>query len=243
MSIPTAEQIAALTGRVGRATGVLPHAAGVAPATIPSRAELRSLPHIRKSNAAHSLHELQADFAFFTHALLFVEGGFRHDPVEEWMLVNDCPGAVFGLEFDRPVFRGHKRPQIGTHYDRLLMGCEREVWDRLYPYLNTITGADPIRKKYVSAFVHKAVMWDPKVWQPGRPVPAEVARLTIHPVGVSTLHGLYHLDSYKGFLPPPYGPDLPKLPRHPNEYLPAVKRGDPEPQTVQMAAALFGGGL
>lgn len=239
--IPTADQIRALSpGRLGRVTGALPRPGGVSAAAGPSRAELRALPHIERSRLAHSLHELQGDFAFFTHALLFLEGGFRHDPVEEWMLVNDCPGAVFGLEFDRPLFRGHRRPGVGDHYDRLLMGCEREVWDRLYPFLNAVVGADPVRRKYVSGFVHQAVMWDPKVWSPGDPVPAEVARLTVHPVGVSALHGLYYLDSFRGFLPPPHGPELPKLPRHPREYLPAVKRADPEPQTVRMAEALFG---
>ena len=213
---------------------------GVQAAPAPSRAELRGLPHIRKAQLAHSLHELQGDFAFFSHALLFLEGGFQSDPVEEWMLVNDCPGAVFALEFDRPVFRGHKRPRIGNHYDRLLMGCEREVWDKLYPYLNSITGADSVRKKYVSAFVHQAVMWDPKVWQPGQKVPAEVARLTVYPVGVSATHGLYFLDSFKGFLPPPYGPELPKLPNHDNDYLPCVRRRDPEAETLAVAKALFG---
>lgn len=213
---------------------------GVYAAPSPSVEELRKLPPIRRARLAHSLHELQADYAFFTHALLFLEGGFQHDPIEEWMLLNNRVGSVFGLKFEHRIFRGHRRPRIGDYYDRLLLGCDRETWGLLRPWLNGLTGADSTRKKYVSAFVHEAVLWDPKVWRPGQKTPSEVSKLVVYPVGVSSTHGLYYLDTFPGLLPHPPGSDLPRLPKRPEDYVPVVRRLDPEAATLQTAAALFG---
>lgn len=223
-------------------TGELPRAEGASPAPSPSPAELRALPHIRKASFAHRLADVQQDYAFFTHGLLFTHGGFQTDPVEEWMLVNDCPGAVFALEFAQPLFCGLTIPDPvhGHHYNRLLMGCERPVWDKLYRYLNTIIAADPVRKAYVTTFVHEARMPDPKTWRPGDGHPPPGSIVPVHPVGLSATFGLYYMDSFKEFLPPPH---YRRVGRQKNglNYLPRLVRDEAEDKVLKMADAVFGG--
>lgn len=220
--------------------GALPRADGVQAAPSLSPAEARSLPHIRKVGVTHRLSEMVGDFAFFTHATLFTRAGFQADPVEEWMVVNDCPGAVFALEFDRPLFTGLGIPdrRHGDHYNRLIMGCERAVWDKLYAYLNTIVAADPVRKTYVSTFVNDGRMPDPKAWKmSGDPKPFV---MPFHAVGASTSFGLFHVESFAEFLPPPFhrrlGPQ-----KNAHNYLPRLRVDDPEPPALKAAHALFGG--
>jgi len=222
--------------------GDLPQAEGVTAAPAPSAAELRSLPHIKKVGFAHRLSEVQQDYAFFTHALLFTHAGFQSDPVEEWMLVNDCPGAVFALEFDQPLFTGLGIPltQHADHYNKLLMGCERPVWDKLYRYLNTLTAADPVRKAYVSAFVNEARMPDPKMWKPGDGVPPPQTIVPVHPVGVSTNFGLFYVNSFPEFLPPPFYRKVGR-PRDDRAYLPHLAKDAAEDKVLKLADAVFGG--
>jgi hypothetical protein len=222
--------------------GELPREEGTAAAPAPSAAELRTLPHIHKIRFAHRLSEVQQDYAFFTHGLLFTHGGFQHDPVEEWMLLNDCPGAVFALEFVQPLFvgLGIPDPVHAQHYNHLLMGCERGVWEKLYRYLNTIIAADPVKKAYVTTFVHEARMPDPKAWKPGDGHPNPASVIPVHPVGLSANFGLYYMDSFKEFLPPPHyrkvGPQ--KLATN---YLPRLRTDAAEDKVLKMADALFGG--
>lgn len=219
--------------------GDIPREEGVESAPSLSAAELRSLPHIRKVGVSHSLREMTVDFAFFTHAPLFTCARFQADPVEEWMVVNDCPGAVFAFEFDRPLFTGLRidHPQHANHYNRLIMGCERGVWDKLYRHLNTMVAADPARKTYLSTFVNEGRMPDPKMWRPGDdPTPMV---MPFHAVGVSASYGLYYVNSFPGFLPPPFFRRMPPQ-KNPRDYLPALVRGPAEGPTLKTAAALFG---
>lgn len=221
--------------------GELPRNEGAVVAPAPSAAELRSLPHIKKVGFAHRLSEVQAEYAFFTHGLLFTKAGFQHDPVEEWMLVNDCPGAVFALEFNQPLFMGLDIPDPvhGQHYNRLIMGCERPVWDKLYRYLNTLIAADPVKRAYVTTFVHEARLPDPKLWKPGDGHPPPASIVPVHPVGLSANFGLYYMDSFKEFLPPPHyrrvGPQTLGT-----NYLPRLRTEAAEDKVTKMADALFG---
>ncbi len=219
--------------------GELPRPEGTAAAPSLSAAEARSLPPIRRVELAHSLRAMAADFVFFTHAPLFVCGRFQADPVEEWMAVNDCPAAVFALEFHRPLFAGLRidDARFGDHYNRLLMGCERPVWDKLYRHLNTLVAADPARRTYLSTFVNEGRMPDPKEWRPGAD-PAPVV-MPFHAVGVSASFGLYYVNSFAGFLPPPYHRNLGPQ-KNPRAYLPALVRAAPEEPALKTAAALFG---
>jgi len=220
-------------------TGELPREEGVAAAPSLSAAEARSLPHIGKVQLAHSLKDLARDYVFFTHALLFTHAGFQADPVEEWMVTNDCVGAVFAVQFAERLFSGLRigDPQHRDHYNHLLMGCERPVWAKLYPYLNTLMLADPGRKRYVTTFVHEGRMPDPKLWVRGSdPAPFVIP---FHPVGVSASDGLYHLESYAGFLPPPFFRKMPPR-RNPVDYLPRLRVSPAEDKVTQMAAAVFG---
>lgn len=144
-------------------TGKLLEFEGVHKTEGPSFKELNNLPPIQKVQMAEKLSALSDDFIFFNHGLLFTEAGFTQDPVEEFMLKKDNYEAVFAIEYDRPLFKGINFPGDST-WNRILLGCRKELWPELYFLLNTLIAISPITKKVYSCFLNNVYMPDPNQW-------------------------------------------------------------------------------
>jgi len=142
-------------------TGKLLEFEGVHKTDGPSSKELSSLPPIQRVQSAERLSELSGDFIFFNHGLLFTEAGMSHDPVEEFMLKKDNYEAVFAVEYDRPLFRGLNFAKDST-WNRVILGCKRELWPDLYFLLNTMVVVSP--SKIYSCFLSNVYMPDPNLW-------------------------------------------------------------------------------
>ena len=230
--LPTQEEMAAEAARA-TVTGEVPD---TVIRVTPSRAELERLPDFGKFKATHSsLSTLQREYVLFTHALLFTEGGFQSDPLQEWMLARDQAGRVIDLQLPRKLFRG-----LGV-YDTHLYACPLGLWAGLAAYLNSVTGVDVKTKRYAGAFLHDAVVPDIGRWPGGWPT----ARVTIKVVGLTASFGLYSLKTYPGFVPAPFGWLGEDRRNHravadDDGYLPRVRRDPPEPETLSRARTLLG---
>jgi hypothetical protein len=144
-------------------TGKMLEFEGVHKTDGPSSKELSNLPPIQRVQSAERLSALSGDFIFFNHGLLFTEAGMSHDPVEEFMLKKDDYEAVFAVEYDRPLFKGLKFPGDDT-WNRVLLGCKRELWPDLYFLLNTLIAVSSVSKKIYSCFLSNVYIPDPNLW-------------------------------------------------------------------------------
>lgn len=151
-------------------TGIIPRRLGWNAETPLSAAERRALPHIERVQATQKLADLDRDYVFFTHALLFTHCRADLDPVEEWMLRTGNEGAVFALQYEKPLFAGLRFRQLPGEppaaepdvYDHVLLGCERPLWPQLYMHLNALQVVDRGRRYAASCFLHVVYAAEPR---------------------------------------------------------------------------------
>ncbi len=108
----------------------LPLPEGVGPLESASADQFAGVAAKAKIAAARSLTELEGDFVFFTHGLLFTRGGMDCDVVQEFINGRPRETLVSVLDLDDPLFNGMDGRVSGA-WDRRLLLVEKEVWPDL----------------------------------------------------------------------------------------------------------------
>lgn len=128
--------------------GKLPEPEGICIADSLSAQELSNLPAIDRAGISLKLSDMQSDFVFFNHGILFTEIRLDTDPVQEFVYRSGQSDSVFFLSYDRPLFRNLVNP----FWNSVIFGCKRELWPALRTALNSIL-FKALDKKVYSCFV------------------------------------------------------------------------------------------
>jgi hypothetical protein len=143
-------------------------------------------------SAAATLGDLAEDYAFFTHALLFTQGGLDVDPVQDFINENRGEVGVFQLNFSRPVFSGLEQPAIrDSSWNYTLIGCpkENDQWRKLYDHIRGVGILDENHPKgalFGAATVKELEIVDPLALDKMAVLPDPVPMVTITVFGLDS---------------------------------------------------------
>jgi hypothetical protein len=139
--------------------GKLPEPEGVYIADCLSAQELSRLPDIERAGLSLKLSDMQSDFVFFNHGILFTEIRLDTDPVQEFVYRSGQSDSVFFLSYDRPLFRN----LVSAFWNSVIFGCKKELWPELRRTLNGILFKANDNKVY-SCFLQNVYLPDPYLW-------------------------------------------------------------------------------
>jgi hypothetical protein len=117
--------------------------------------------HVARLSAATALKDMEAEYAFFTTALLFTHGEWTRDPVEDY-LTKHPTAYPFHINLPRPVFKGL---EVGASLDwnYRIMACLKTDWegdDGLCGFLMSLGGIDRHKRRYHRMLVQKITIPD-----------------------------------------------------------------------------------
>ncbi len=146
---------------------------------------------------AASLTELNADYVFFTPALLYTHGHLDKDVVQEWLNLQPDKPQVFVLTFEQLLFDG-----VGPAWGHQLVCCDRPHWPSLQRHLATVGIADRVAGTISRAFVANLTMVDAMVLQRTATLPEPLPTVEIAAVGLRSNIQTVYLVSADNLLKP-----------------------------------------
>lgn len=111
------------------------------------------LPPIPPAEPHLPIYGLRPEWVVVIPGLLFLKGGFVHDPVLEWLAINEQYQPLQLLPIGLPLFDGGYDP-----YDRYVIACRWDAWEVLSHYLGSLKAVSPDGKRVSRAFLHRAVL-------------------------------------------------------------------------------------
>lgn len=103
--------------------------------------------HQARVSQAAGLKDLEEDYAFFSHGLLFTHGGWNRDPVADYVRQLDPTCCPFVLHMSQVIFQGLAH-RDNPAWNYILMAVYRPQWDGLRSFLASLSGVDRDRKRY-----------------------------------------------------------------------------------------------
>lgn len=124
----------------------LPHREGVGPGKEPTP-EDGPLYHQARISKATCLADLEADYAFFTHALLFTHGYWSLDPIRDYIATQDPKCCPVVINTPSPIFKGLK-VGMDDSWNHMFLAVLRTQWEGLRAFLGSLSAVDRNRKRY-----------------------------------------------------------------------------------------------
>lgn len=183
--------------------------------------------HHQKVSQAASLKDLEEEYVFFTHAILFTHADFDRDPVYDFVtsasanLAGDCP--PFHITFPNAVFQGLDLDGDPAWNFRVI-AAPRSYWPRLDSWLGSLTGVDRDKKLWQQVISQILPVPDGLALARAAILPIPCPMVDVVVFGFSGNQKLVAMEPARN---PPI--DLPKVVVHP-----------PEEIALRHARALFG---
>src|SRR5947209_17165697 len=135
----------------------LPHKEGVGDRELSP--EDGPLYHQARVSKATGLKDLEGEYAFYSHALLFTRGGWGVDPVADFVRQVDPKCQPFAIQLPAPAFRGLA---VGGNpaWNHLVFAVRRPHWEGLRAFLGSLSGVDRKARRYHRVAVQELPMAD-----------------------------------------------------------------------------------
>lgn len=177
---------------------------------------------------AQALGDLEAEFAFFTLAPVYLRSPFHETILGDFMIERGHDVPIYWRRFTRPIFRGLATgpDQRDVAWNYVLMAVDRPYWEHLAGFLVNTVLASTESKFYLGIGEQTLTIVDPLayersgIWRPDLP------QIQITAFGVNGARATWAMD----------------LPEDPTKGLPTLKTFPPDPLTVVAAKAYLTGG-
>lgn len=162
-----------------------------------------------------SLTELSRTHQIFTYSLLFLHGGLRHNPVQEYLNEAGLGRVVELILLPFKLFT-----ELHDPWGQVLWTCPLEHWEGLMMHIGSVACLDRSQRWFSRPVYQEFMAWDLAHAVNNPAAPDQVFPLSAF--GVDASYGYCLFD--------------------PQEPMPRVLKFDPDPRTVEMASRLFNEG-
>lgn len=157
--------------------------------------------HQARVSAAAGLKDLEADYAFFNHGLLFTHGDWDVDPVADYVRRVDAKCCPFAIRLPRPVFRGMDRGR-NREWNSTLMAVHRSQWDGLLSFMAGLSAINRRRRRYHRLAVQQLPLIDILAFEKSVTLPDPIPMTT---VALFALEGDWSTVGFAPAATPPLG--------------------------------------
>lgn len=155
--------------------------------------------HAARVSKAAGLKDLEDEYAFYSHALLFTHARWGVDPVADYVRQVDPACQPFAIQLPEPAFSGLAVEGNPT-WNHTVFAVRRPHWDGLRGFLASLSGVDRERKRYHRVAVQELPLADLLALEKMAYLPDPVPAVT---VTLFALEGDWATVGYKPARQPP----------------------------------------
>ncbi len=108
-------------------------------------------PELSSFNPSATLTDITKTHTLFTYAPLFTYGGLQHNPVQEWINLDNKPEIVRIIKLPLPIFELNSKPFLNN----MIWAVRNDYWKELAFHISSIAILDRTKKIFVRPMIQE----------------------------------------------------------------------------------------